>query len=101
MASEKTIEELRTEKIEKTDDNLSTVISASYTDPGHILRVNFTKYLDSLDDFQIDVYGRCQSLSLKNFKYELPPNSKCEGLYKYKYTIAIETIPNIIILLKR
>jgi len=94
--------------IDKKNKNLSAICSSNYSLPGHILRVNFLKYLDD-KNLQMDVYGRIFQddantsgkilKSLKNYKGEIPghchisgaANSQKEkGLENYKYHIACE-----------
>jgi GR25 family glycosyltransferase involved in LPS biosynthesis len=83
----KTIFELRDEQIEKTK-TLSMILSDYYYHQGHKLRVNFAKYIDN--KLNIDIYGRCASLNLKSYKGQLPPLSKNDGTYPYKYSTAVE-----------
>ena len=66
------------------------ILSDKFQLPGHKLRVVIAKCLDKTD-IDIDIYGRCESLNLKKYKGELPNINKVDGLYPYKYSIAIES----------
>lgn len=84
----KSYSQLVNDNINKTKD-LSVIVSSLYTFEGHKKRINLIKYLDNQDNFQIDIYGRCQSLNFKKYLGELH-NGKDDGLMTYKYHIAIE-----------
>jgi len=83
----KTIEQLLTETIyKKYDKVLSIIVSGKYVDEGHKLRINFIKELEKRKlTFDIHIYGDCESFNFKNYKGKLPPYSKEDGLYPYKY----------------
>lgn len=66
---------------------ISTIISDKNFDEGHIKRLEFLNYLESKEEFDIDIYGRGNH-SFKNFKGAL--EHKDEGLEEYKYTICVE-----------
>lgn len=61
---------------------LSTILSDKYYDPGHILRIDFVKYIDNFLD--IDVYGN-NIFSYNNYKGNLPYHNKDNSLFPYKY----------------
>ena len=85
--------ELLNEGITKTiDDRVSTVLSRKYTDPGHILRVDFVKSVQ--DRIPFDVFG--EDLGYLNYKGTLPYGAKDKALLPYKYTFNAENnaIPN-------
>lgn len=84
----RTYTQLKTEKMEKKFDVMSTILSPKYFDPGHIKRVDFVKFLDS-KDFQVDVFGS-NRWDYKNYKGSLPLYSKDLGLIPYKYTFNCE-----------
>lgn len=76
----------------KKTNNLSAILSDKYFDPGHIFRIDLCKKLGKY----VDMYGT--DVGYKNFKKQLPYHEKDEGLFPYKYTIAVENqfIPNYI-----
>ena len=87
----KTYRELQDFQIIK-DNNLdtyiSTVLSSKYKDPGHIKRVDFVKFLES-KNLHIDVFGE-DTYNYINYKGDLPPHCKDNGLFPYKYTFNVE-----------
>ncbi len=88
----KTYTELLEEEIVKDpelDKVLSTVLSAKYSDPGHIKRVDFVKFLDTLENMTVHVYGN-NKWEYKNYKGSPPPYCKEEALFPYKYTFNME-----------
>jgi hypothetical protein len=84
---DKTIDQLYSSPT-KTTSRVSTVISNLYYEPGHISRVDLTRYIDSNWD-GLDIYGTFEHYSIRNFG-PLKPRCKDDGLMPYKYTIAIE-----------
>lgn len=80
-------QQLTNQSIKKTKI-LSTVVSNLATLTGHKLRLKFIRYIHN--KIPIDIYGRCGKLGFNNYKGELPPNRKDDGLYPYKYSIAFE-----------
>lgn len=75
---------------EKTyDTEISAVLSDKYHDEGHMLRIDFAKFLDSLDDIELHVYGG-NRFRFRNYKGILPHGSKDAGLMPYKYTFNCE-----------
>ena len=85
----KTYNELMESTITKNDSNIiSTILSSKYTDPGHKLRVDFIKFLDTKEDVHVDVYGH--DLGYKNYKRSLPYHKKDDGLIPYRYTFNVE-----------
>ena len=72
------------------DKILSIVVSDKYNDPGHKARIDFIREMDNrskqlLLPFGLHIYGRCSSLEFHNYKGELPPCRKDNGLIPYKY----------------
>lgn len=94
----KTYNQLLNEVIQKSDEGLtavSAVTSDKKLDDGHILRINFLKYIEQKHQntekpFSLDIWGKCSSIGFKNYLGELPDHNKVNGLYPYKYTIAVE-----------
>lgn len=90
--------QLLTETITKTayaKQKVSAVTSDKRLDEGHDLRLSFLKYIEDMKtedplSIDIDIWGKCSSLGFKNYKGELPNLDKVNGLYPYKYTIALE-----------
>ena len=87
----KSVDELKIQSIQKEYNNvLSVIITDKNTDPGHILRLLFIRYMDDLSKenklpFELHIYGTCKKLNFHNYKGELPPHKKEIGLFKYKY----------------
>jgi GR25 family glycosyltransferase involved in LPS biosynthesis len=81
---EQTYKELCEKSIEKSKQ-LSTIVSSKYRDDGHILRLDFLKYLESR--MNIDIYGRDTYPSV-NYKGRL--DKKSNGLMPYKYYYMME-----------
>lgn len=84
----KTYQELKTMKIEKTEDKMSTVLSAKYKDPGHIKRIDFVKFLEK-KEFPVHVYGD-NKFEYKDYKGTLPPGCKDDAMFPYKYVFNVE-----------
>jgi hypothetical protein len=88
----KTYSELLEEEIIKDpnlDQVVSTVLSAKYSDPGHIKRVDFVKFLDTRENITVHVYGS-NKWEYKNYKGSPPYHCKEEALFPYKYTFNME-----------
>jgi len=83
----KNIRELDTMNIEKTK-LFSTVLSKKYTDPGHIKRVDFVRFLER-KNVPIDVFGD-NRWNYKNYKGSLPYHQKDDAIFPYKYTFNAE-----------
>jgi len=84
----KTYNELKTMKIEKSIDVMSTVLSDKYSDSGHIKRVDFVKFLES-KNFPVDVFGG-NKFSYKDYKGSLPLHCKDNAMFPYKYVFNVE-----------
>jgi len=80
---EKTLSELKTEKIEK-NKVISTVTTSKYFDPGHKIRIDLLKYLES-KNFFIDIYGYDNNFNFKGYKGTHSLGNKNEGILPYKY----------------
>lgn len=76
---------------------MSAIVSGKYSDPGHIKRIDFLKYLEE-KNFPIDIYGESNPFHFKNYKGPLPSHCKDGGLLEYKYHFNAEnySIPNYI-----
>jgi GR25 family glycosyltransferase involved in LPS biosynthesis len=92
----KTYNELMNEEIIKYHNNtLSSICSSKYFDPGHILRVEFLKFLEkkqieNIFNFSIDIYGVDNPHNFINYKKALSIEEKHTGLYPYKYYFIAE-----------
>lgn len=83
-----TYQQLKTMKIEKTESVLSTILSHKYTNPGHIKRVDFVKFMEK-KGFPVHVFGS-DRWGYKDYKGPLPPHDKNNGLFPYKYIFNCE-----------
>ena len=73
----------------KYDRVISAIVSEKNFDPGHKLRLNFLKELDTRASkgelpFEVHIYGS-NSMNFVNYKGSLPPNQKDMGIFPYKY----------------
>jgi GR25 family glycosyltransferase involved in LPS biosynthesis len=83
-----TFDELTTTRIVKTRD-LSTVVSAKRFSVGHHLRLDFIHRLQE-EGIGLDVWGRDLEHEFADQLGPLPWMDKRDGLFPYKYTIAVE-----------
>jgi hypothetical protein len=75
----------------KNNNNISTICSSKYYDPGHIKRVDFLKYIEeNHPDFNIDIYGTDNNREFKNYKGTLSSDNKSDGVVPYKYYFMAE-----------
>lgn len=87
----KTYSQLSSETISKdieVANILSTVLSDKYSDPGHVKRIDFVKFLES-KGLPIHVFGG-NKFEWKDYKGPLPPHQKDNALFPYKYTFNVE-----------
>jgi hypothetical protein len=87
----KTYNQLLSEKIVKNtslSQTLSSIMSDKYMDKGHILRVDFVKFLER-KGVNVHVFGG-NKFDWKVYKGTLPYHQKDEGLFQYKYTFNAE-----------
>lgn len=77
--------------IEKTQV-ISSVCSSKYYDPGHILRIDFLKYVESKNDdaVKIHVYNHDNDHKFKNYMGPHPHNYKDAAILPYKYYFMME-----------
>lgn len=90
-----TYNELMIEKIDKKYDYVSIICSSKINDPGHIKRIEFLKYNDSLpndEKIKIDIYGSVNIIcpNLSSYKHYLEEHEKGMGLKPYKYYFMAE-----------
>ncbi len=75
----------------KDDTTLSAIMSSKYFDPGHILRIDFLKFLETKTDIKLDIYGYDNNFKFKNYRYPVYPYiNKSKGIVPYKYFFAVE-----------
>lgn len=87
----KTYNELKTETIVKNNDLdgiVSTVLSAKYSDPGHVKRIDFVKYLEK-QKFPVHVFGD-NKWGYVDYKGSLPYHQKDNAMFPYKYVFNCE-----------
>jgi hypothetical protein len=83
-------------KFEKTKENkISTICSSNYHDEGHILRIEFLKFLENKinkdDNLCVDIYNRDNNHNFKNYKGPLTAYiDKSLGIVPYKYYFMME-----------
>lgn len=100
----KSYTELTTEPIFKFDDkknSISAIISDLNIYPGHKIRLDFLKYMDTLSDkeLNVDIYGKKNYNpspldNLKNYRGPIP-GTKDPGLLPYQYHMAAENSKEI------
>ena len=78
---------------------ISAVLSDQYVDPGHKLRVDFSRFAvakseelksDNAPKFHIFGYNNSLGFPESVYRGPLPPNDKSSGLFPYKYTLIAE-----------
>ncbi len=88
----KTYQQLSSEPIiknESLNQILSSIFSHKYSDPGHVKRINFAKFIEQQNNIEYHVFGSNRFL-WKNYKGQLPPYEKDDSLLPYKYTFNAE-----------
>ena len=88
----KTYQQLKSENIALLKDKslektLSTVLSSKYSNEGHVLRVDFIKYIEK--KMTVHVFGD-NKFNYMNYKGSLPYHCKDKALLPYKYTFNVE-----------
>lgn len=83
-----TFDELTTSAPAKSKD-LSTVVSAKRFSTGHHLRLDFVHRLKK-EGIPIDVWGQGLDVEFADHRGSLPWMDKRDGLFPYRYTIAVE-----------
>ena len=87
----KTYEQLLNDEIRKNEEVcniLSAVLSDKYSDPGHIKRIDFIKFLEC-KGMNVHVFGGNKFI-WKDYKGSLPSHQKDNALFQYKYTFNCE-----------
>jgi len=75
----------------KKIDKISSICSSKYYDPGHILRIDLLRFIESKNDFEIDIYNEDNKFEFKGYKGVVTPHKdKYNGMVNYKYYFMIE-----------
>ena len=89
--------ELTKFELENLDENqprldvVSSMCSSKFFDPGHILRVNFLRYLEEKGGVKLNIYSYDNGLGFKNFRGPLYKfQNKSKGYLPYKYYFMAE-----------
>ena len=69
--------------------DLSAIVTGKRLSLGHHFRLDLIHHLESIGQ-AIDVFGLDNNESFHNYRGSLPLFDKCDGLFPYRYTIAIE-----------
>lgn len=69
---------------------ISSICSSKYFDEGHILRIDFLKFLETKGDILLDIYSQDNTHHFNNYRGQLPMICKSDGLKQYKYYFMIE-----------
>ena len=99
-----TLLKLNLEKYQKNKDNtISSIMSSKYFDEGHIIRIDFLKFLESKDDItlKLDIYGQDNIHKFKNYRGQLEMKNKSNGIKGYKYYLIYYALVTYIFLLER
>ncbi len=68
---------------------ISSIVSSLYQMPGHKLRIDFLKYLQSCK-FDIDIFGHTNEHNFQPHCGSLPHANKIDAIFPYKYTFIAE-----------
>lgn len=71
------------------DIRLSAVVTGKRLSPGHHLRLDFLHYLEQRGT-PVDIFGSDNRERFVNYRGRLPDHDKRDGLYPYRYTLAVE-----------
>lgn len=77
------------EPVLSKDRGLSAVVSSRTADPGQKLRIGFLRFLQARGT-PVDVFGRDNLHGLAGHRGPLPQRDKSDGLFPYRYTLAVE-----------
>uniref|UniRef100_A0A6C0CAD0 Glycosyltransferase n=1 Tax=viral metagenome TaxID=1070528 RepID=A0A6C0CAD0_9ZZZZ len=71
---------------------ISSICSSKYYDPGHILRIDFLKFVEAKndEDVKIHVYNHDNHHNFKNYMGPHPHNNKDAAIMPYKYYFMME-----------
>jgi len=81
-------DDLWSTRIDKSRD-LSIVVSSKRWPPGHHLRLDLIHHLEQTG-IPIDVFGYDNAEGFAGYRGSLPEGDKRDGLFPYRYTIAVE-----------
>lgn len=76
----KTFDELLSLPVPKKTKTISWIVGNAMDLPGHFKRLSFLKFIQQVDNFEIDLFGR----AVKDIE------DKWDGLFPYQYSLAIE-----------
>jgi hypothetical protein len=72
-------------------DKLSSICSSKYFDPGHIIRIDLLRFLESKNDLEIDIYNQDNNFNFRGYKGPVTEYiDKYKGMVNYKYYFMIE-----------
>jgi len=75
---------------EKKEDAVSSICSSKYFDEGHILRIDFLKYLDIFQKVEMNIFGFDNLHDFSSYKGSLAGNEKYKGMVPFKYYLMVE-----------
>jgi GR25 family glycosyltransferase involved in LPS biosynthesis len=80
-------QDISKEKLNHKRPIVSAIVSGKYDAPGHRLRIDFLKFLESKKTlpFDLHIYGKENPFQFKNYLGFLPEYQKNDGLFPYKY----------------
>jgi GR25 family glycosyltransferase involved in LPS biosynthesis len=89
---ELTLNDLQNSKLfEKTNNiKISSIMSSKYFDEGHIIRIDFLKFLETKGNIMIDIYGQDNIHNFQNYRGQLEMKNKSNGIKSYKYYFMME-----------
>lgn len=89
---EQTEPQLRYQSPEKTKGNaIASICSSKYFDPGHIVRIDFLKFLEAKQALPLDIYNYDNPHGFQNYRGTATPYvDKSKGIAPYKYYFMVE-----------
>lgn len=70
---------------------LSSICSSKYFDPGHIMRIDFLKYIESKNEIDLSIFNHDNNANFGDcYNGPHPPNFKDAGILPYKYYFMAE-----------
>ena len=89
---ELTLNDLQNSKLfEKTNNiKISSIMSSKYFDEGHIIRIDFLKFLETKGNIMLDIYGQDNIHNFQNYRGQLEMKNKSNGIKRYKYYFMME-----------
>jgi GR25 family glycosyltransferase involved in LPS biosynthesis len=71
-------------------DKIAAICSQKNFDKGHLLRNNFIRFIETMTDEEIEIYGRENYHNFKSYKGVVPDDNKYNVYAFYKYVLAVE-----------